>query len=258
MRPRRLLFAEHTREELQELAPATLVVLPLGATEQHGPHLPVGTDSLTIDHLARESCEQAAAEIPLLLTSTLAFGNSEYHLPFGGTLSISTEVYYRVLCDLIRSLALDGFQRIFLMNGHGGNQELAQLAARDMAVAHPVRIAVGPYWTIAWDALVALGAHKGCRFPGHAGRFETSVMLALRGDLVAENRPKREPWPDTDPIKGAYGAFRTESHGSWQKIDGYGDSPADASASSGEQYLPVMIEGLAQAMIRFYRSTLSS
>jgi creatinine amidohydrolase len=130
MKPNRLLFAEMTREELRAVAPGTTLVLPLGATEQHGPHLPAGTDFFTVDCLARAAAERAAAEIAIAVAPALPFGSSGHHLIFGATLSLRTETYYRVLTDLLRSLVTDGFRRIFLLNGHGGNHELAELAAR--------------------------------------------------------------------------------------------------------------------------------
>ena len=113
--------------------PATpTVVLPLGATEQHGPHLPAGTDFFTVDRLAQAAAERAATEIAITVAPALPFGSSDHHLIFGATLSLRTDTYYRVLNDLLRSLVTDGFHRIFLLNGHGGNHELAQLAARDI------------------------------------------------------------------------------------------------------------------------------
>ena len=252
MKPKSLYFADHSAKSCRELAPDALVVLPLGATEQHGPHLPVGTDFFTIEHLAIEGARKAAAEISVLVAPTLPFGSSDHHLAFGGTFSLSTEVYYRLVCDLLRSLALDGFRRILLLNGHGGNHELVQLAARDIARTHPVDIVAASYWMLCWDGLLALDAHKGCRLPGHAGKFETSVMLALRESLVSSERPQREYDSDTDP-RGAYGPYRRERHGSWQAIDGYSDSPSRASATLGRQYLPVMIDAVAQTSIRVYR-----
>src|SRR5215472_11937967 len=124
MKPSRLLFAEMTREELRAIAAETMVVLPLGATEQHGPHLPAGTDFLAIEHLARAAAERAASEISITVAPTLPFGSSDHHLVFGATLSLRTETYYRVLTDLLKSLITDGFRKIFLLNGHGGNHEL--------------------------------------------------------------------------------------------------------------------------------------
>jgi creatinine amidohydrolase len=254
LKPKSLQFAEHTREELRELAPTSLVVLPLGATEQHGPHLPVGTDFFTIDHLAMEAARRVSGQMPVLVAPCLPFGSSDHHLPFGGTFSISTDVYYQVICDLLRSLVQDGFKRILMLNGHGGNHELIQVAARDIARVHPVEIAAASYWMLCWDGLLALDAHKGCRFPGHAGKFETSVMLALREPLVSPQRPEREYNFDTDP-RGAYGPYRHERNGSWQAIDGYSDSPAKGSSELGRLYLPAMIDGVAKTFLQFFQAS---
>jgi creatinine amidohydrolase len=79
-------FAELNREQLRAASDA-LVVLPIGATEQHGPHLPTGTDFFTITAVAEESARIAAAEIPVIVTPSLPFGSSDHHLIFGGTLS---------------------------------------------------------------------------------------------------------------------------------------------------------------------------
>ena len=250
MKPTRLLFEEMTREELRAIAPETTVVLPLGATEQHGPHLPAGTDFLTIQNLAHAAAARAAEEIAITVAPGLPFGSSDHHLFFGATLSLRTETYYRVLTDLVRSLVTDGFRRIFLLNGHGGNHELAQLAARDVALELPARVAAGSYWTIAWDALVEAKAHLGCRLPGHAGIFETSMMLALRPDLIRAERPHREYGRDTDP-RNFHAPYRHERHGSWQEIDGYSDSPDGASAERGSRYREAVVRAVARAFVEF-------
>lgn len=249
MKPKSLLFTEHTRDELRKLALSTMVVLPLGATEQHGPHLPVGTDYFTIEYLAREAARQIAGEASVLVAPALPFGCSEHHLPFGGTFSFTTDTYYRVLCELLRSLVRDGFRRVFLLNGHGGNHELIQLAARDIALDHPVEIAAASYWNLAWDDLIKAGAHQGARLPGHAGRFETSVMLALHEELVSRDRPRREGAGVTE--QAAYGPYRHERHGSWQAIDGYSDSPANGTIELGRQYVPVLVTAVARALVEF-------
>ena len=125
-----ILLHELTREKARELAPHTLLVLPVGAVEQHGPHLPVGTDYLTVEHVARGAAEQAQKAISVLVAPTLPFGSSHHHLSFGGTLSLATETYYRVLADLGESMIVSGFRSLVLINGHGGNHELIQLVAR--------------------------------------------------------------------------------------------------------------------------------
>jgi creatinine amidohydrolase len=244
------LFNELTRERLNELAPEALVVLPVGATEQHGPHLPVGTDHFAVERVARQAARAASERITAVVTPTLPFGSSEHHLQFGGTLSFSTETYYRVLVELVESLVTDGFRQIFILNGHGGNSELIQLAARDVALRRAVSVAAAPYWTIAWDELVAAGIHKGGRMPGHAGRFETSLILADRPELVVEPRPHRD-LPEGIAELRVSTPFRAEHHGFWTDIDGYTDSPDLGTAEIGNRSFDAIIGAVAEAFVTF-------
>lgn len=246
------LFAEMNREQIRAVAGEALVVLPIGATEQHGPHLATGMDYFTVEWIARRAAEVASAEIPIVVAPALPFGSSHHHFVFGGTLSLKTETYYRVLYELVESLVTDGFRRIFLLNGHGGNAELMQLAVRDIVLTHPVRAAAGSYWNIAWDALVEAEAHRGRRLPGHAGDFESSLLMALRPELVAAERPYREPSGDTDPRTRA--GFRDEQFGAWKGIDGYTDSPAAADAERGRLHLDVIVRAVAETWVRYYEA----
>ena len=113
-------------------------------------------------------------------------------------------------------------------------------------------IGAASYWNLAWDDLLAAEAHKAASLPGHAGRFETSLMLALREQLVNSDRPRRVAIADSDTKP--YGAFRLERHGSWQEIDGYSDSPADGSAALGRKYVPILIAAVGRALADFYRA----
>src|SRR3954465_11176581 len=102
------LFAELNREQLRAASNNALAVVPLGATEQHGPHLPTGTDFFHAEWVARDAAQRAAAEIPLVVAPTLPFGSSEHHFPFGGTISLPTTVYYDAVTAIVESLARDG------------------------------------------------------------------------------------------------------------------------------------------------------
>jgi creatinine amidohydrolase len=245
-----LLFEELTRLQLQEIAPAALAVLPVGATEQHGPHLPAGTDAMHAEHVARAAAARITGRVPVVVTPTLAFGSSPHHLPFGATLSLSTQTFGRVLHDLCTSLVGAGFRQIFIVNGHGGNHELIQIAARDLALAYPVSVAAGSWWAIAWDALVAGGACDVGRLPGHAGGFETSVVLALRPELVHEPRPHRDQFAASDP-RGYAAAYRVETPDAWLRIDGYSDSPDRGTAEQGRRFLELAIGAVADALLEF-------
>lgn len=249
----RLLLQELTREEARACAAKSLIVLPVGAIEQHGPHLAVGTDYLTIEYIARAAAAEASGEIPVIVAPTLPFGSSHHHLPFGGTMSLSTETYYRVLYELAESLIISGFRTIYILNGHGGNNELIQLVARDAALKHPARLAAASYWTVAWDALVEEKAHLIGGLPGHAGAFETSQMMALQPELVRESRPHRAEAEGSDP-RGFYQPCRIESYGFWQSIDGYTDSPDQADAVRGTAYLAAVVKSVARSLVEFFRA----
>jgi creatinine amidohydrolase len=252
-----LLMQRMTREQLAVFAPRGLLVLPLGATEQHGPHLPVGTDCLQVEYIARQAAASVASNLPITVAPTLPFGSSHHHLPFGGTLSLDTGVYYRVLLDLGTSLARGGFRRVFLLNGHGGNHELAQLAARDLARDQTIDMAVESWWTIAQKGLLDAGAGRNGRVPGHAGAFETSLIMALEPDLVARSRPHRDAESADERASPAERRYRTELHGSWEQIGGYSDTPDAGSAQAGEAYLKVIVDAVAEAFVSFYEETRS-
>jgi creatinine amidohydrolase len=249
--PNHLLLQEMTREEARAVAPEALVVFPVGALEQHGPHAPVGTDDYAVEHVARGAAAAVADQIPIVVAPTLPFGCSPHHLPFGGTMSLSTETYYRALRDLTESLIVSGFRRIFIVNGHGGNHELVQLVARDLALVNPVDIAAASYWTIAWEALVAADAHQHGGLPGHAGAFETSVVLALRPELIQEPRPRRDDAPGANP-RVMTQPYRAEFNGSWQRMNGFTDSPARATAELGRAFLTAAVEAVGKAFVEFY------
>ncbi len=252
MNTQSIFFNEHTRDELRALAEEAVVLLPVGATEQHGPHLPVGTDHFAVEQIAVEAAKGVTDRVPVLVAPALPYGSSHHHLAFGGTLSLGTETYYRVVSDLVESLLIDGFRRVFVLNGHGGNNELIQLAVRDLALRRPADLAAASYWTIAADDLVRVEANRYGRFPGHAGTFETSLVLALRPELVREPRPHRD---DAGTTLASSLSYRLERHGSWQEIDGYTDSPDQGTAERGRLYLATVAEAVGRALVEFYVTT---
>jgi len=253
MSAERILFNEFTREELRARAAEAVVVLPVGATEQHGPHLPVGTDHFAVEHIAREAARGIASRVPVLVAPTLPYGSSHHHLAFGGTLSLGTETYYRVISDLVESLLIDGFRRVFVLNGHGGNNELIQLAVRDLALKREADLAAASYWTIAMDDLVRVEANRYGRFPGHAGTFETSLVLALQPELVREPRPHRDDVGYGSLMLAT--AYRLERHRAWQEIDGYTDSPDRGTAELGRLFLETVADAVGRALTEFYATT---
>lgn len=197
-----LNWNELTREELGGRLPGAVVVLPTAATEQHGPHLATGHDAFAIAAIAERAAAMVGDEATVILAPVLSFGSSDHHLPFGGTLSLRTETYLYVVQDLLRSMIVSGARRVLVLNGHGGNHELNEIAVRDVALAQPadlaVMLAAGSWWTIAASALAQHPEFAGVRVPGHAGQMETAMMLALNADRVRDDLPAR----NTDPSRG--------------------------------------------------------
>src|SRR5437588_6533385 len=236
-------LVEMTRSEANEAAPESLLVVPLGATEQHGPHLPVGTDSMLVEAVAERVVLALRDSVPVVLAPTLPVGTSTHHIPFGGTLSMTSLSLYGVLMDIGRSAASGGFRRMFYLNGHGGNSELAQVAARDLGLELPIAVGAGSWWAMAYDALIEAASPTIRTIPGHAGAFETAAMMAMAGHLVREQRPVRQGQPaESPPFRSDY---RTEIHDSWQAVDGFTDNPADATAELGCRFLSVAVPKVA-------------
>jgi len=238
---------EATRDELRAALPDSVVLLPTGATEQHGPQLATGHDSFTVTEIAHRAGEAAGAAI--VLAPTLAFGSSHHHLPFGGTLSLATETYFRVVRDLVDSMVAGGARRIFLLNGHGGNQELNVLVARDAALAQPperpVVVGAASYWQLAAASLAAEPELVGVPLPGHAGQFETATMLAIAPGRVREPRAERGHDPNrAEIVPGA----RVEITNAWSVFDGYTDFPHLAAAELGERILALVVRDVAAAL----------
>jgi creatinine amidohydrolase len=229
------VWADETRDGLARLLPDAVVVLPIGATEQHGPHLPTRTDALVVERVAARAAHAASDEhgIDVVLAPTLPFGASDHHLRYGGTLSLGPATLLAVLDDLIGSIETDGGRRLLIVNGHGGNRGAMRAAAAAADARETITVAALDYW----DTTPGVA-------PGHAGAVETSFVLALERDLVVDPLPARAEPPVLPPISaGTY-------HGGWvwDSIDGFTDSPAGADADRGADELDRIVAGLANVI----------
>lgn len=250
------LLAEMTREQIRAIAPTTTVVLPTAAIEQHGPHLAIVTDTLACSTICQRAAERATAQgTPTTVAPTLQFGASHHHRPYPGVLSLSLATFIQVVKELCESLVLSGFKRIVIVNGHGGNDAAVRVAATDVALAHTVTIAAASYWTIAGPALVADGRVREIgQLPGHAGAFETSLVMALREELVdkaayppARAQPPFEPDLTTRAQVSRAGQLLGET-------PGYTDDPSRASAAHGQHLLEIISREVATYLVDFARA----
>ncbi|GAA1583808.1 creatininase family protein [Kribbella hippodromi] len=261
------------RSELGELLPEAIVVLPLGATEQHGPHLATGTDWI----LAEAASVRAASLVheraarPLVVAPVLPFGASDHHLPFGGTLSLSAETLLAVLLDVARSLRADGARRVLLVNGHGGNTGVCHAAAATASTRYHLNVAHIDYWNLADSRLHYRGKGEGggasltvegadaptlasapdlapapdpVPVPGHAGEFETALMLGLDAGFVAECKERPEP-----PVGAVVDDVALHTAESWQRIDGYTDRPELADPAIGRKWFDQLAAALGDRLL---------
>jgi len=248
----RILLAEMTREQISQIAPQTTVVLPTAAIEQHGPHLTTLTDTLACTTICQRAAEIASEKTSVTVAPPIHFGSSHHHFPYAGVLSLSNSTFIQVVSEICESLSRSGFRRIAIINGHGGNDEAIRVAARDVALVHPVSIAAASYWTIAGPALVDEGKVETVgALPGHAGAFETSLVLALRPDLV-----DRASYPEAlanPPLPADLRHRPTVIHAgqSLGSGPGYTDNPANASAEHGERFLGIICREVARFLVDF-------
>ncbi|MET3442107.1 creatinine amidohydrolase [Variovorax paradoxus] len=163
---------------------ATVAVLPLGATEQHGPHLPLGVDTVLADGIVAASLPLLPAGLPVLFLPTQQIGLSPEHARFAGTLTLSAETVIRMWKEIGAGVARAGVKKLVLFNAHGGHVGAMDIVARELRAEHGLIV-----YSVSWFNLPlgAAGAQFGAdehRFGVHAGDIETSMMLALAPQQV--------------------------------------------------------------------------
>jgi creatinine amidohydrolase len=244
--PNVLRLAAMDRRHVARLSPEAVLILPVGAVEQHGPSLPLGTDAALAEAVAVASMEAAGTSRPLVLAPTVPYGNSIHHL-FACAGSLSSHTLLLVLADLIDSFVRSGFHRVFLLNGHGGNDECVRLAVKDAVNRHPVLLGAASYWTLA-----PTGELPAAQLPGHAGTFEASLLMAARSDLLPpEAKPSGEPGPPATHTRDFGPGVTVVRAGDWAASGGFTDDPANADAETGRRYLAAIARQLAAALDRF-------
>jgi creatinine amidohydrolase len=246
-------FHEATAPQIAALdRESALVVAPLAAVEQHGPHMPTGTDHILCTAMA----EAIEARFPdrILLAPTMWLGASAHHLRFGSTLDTSLDAYIEVLLDLGRSLLDDGFRRLLFLNGHGGNIDPMRVAVRRLQPGREnCLVAAACYWSVASEEIADTleGAHK---FVGHACEFETSMMLHVRPDLVDRERCTDAGELIDDTVDGVF-LGRDMRH---RTREGYTGRPDLASPGKGSQLFDAITERWTEVVPKLLESPLGT
>jgi creatinine amidohydrolase len=182
------------REMRQAVTEQPVVLLPVGAVEDHGPHLPLNTDNVIVEAICLEAAGRAPGEV--LVMPPVAYGLDEHHMDFPGTISVDMENLLAYLADVAVSAPHHGFTHLLIVNGHGSNTAIADLVARKVVLetgivcgAMSPNAAVDP--TLAEPTLSQM-RRSGPGGIGHAGEYETAMMLYLRPDLVQMDKAIQE------------------------------------------------------------------
>lgn len=170
-----LEFSRLDRERL-------IAVLPVGATEQHGPHLPMSTDTATIDAMVRAAVPHLPDDLPVLFLPTVAYGKSDEHARYPGTLTVSANTLIALCKDIGACVARAGVRKLVLYNSHGGQMSVMDIVARDLREEHAMMAVAANWFTLGLPE--GLFAAQELRHGIHAGALESSVMLQIRPDDV--------------------------------------------------------------------------
>ena len=223
-----------------------LAVLPIGSLEQHGPHLPVITDTLTAWEVSIRAARRAAPAVPVLVLPGLWTGMSEHHLPFGGTISLNFNELRGVLTGIVRSLRAIGFTRLLIVNGHGGNIEPLAVAARELAHEFGLPVVATTPWMVAHKQIADI--MESGTGPQHACEAEASVMLAMTPQTVKTDKFEEAVRQAPPPVAARAGYSRFWSFSERAPITGTKGDPRTATAAKGEKMLDAMAAALAEAM----------
>ncbi len=209
-----------------------MAILPVGATEQHGPHLPLGVDTLSAEAVAHGA--SALTGIPVL--PSLAYGCSLGHSPkWPGTISLRPETLAKLVLEIAEWLHTAGFDRLLLLNGHVTNWAPLRCGLENIRHAYPaMRVALRSIWDLSDEA------HR--RYHEDAANFhancaETSLMLALHPELVRMDRAVDEP----DRSAGCFFSYRVND----ESVHGVVGTPSRAEAAAGQTLLDLCVGELA-------------
>ncbi len=250
-----MLWAERSWKEIQQLDKGLPVIVPLGSCEQHGTHLPVFVDTLQVDAIAQRL--EAILGNKAIILPTLWLGASEHHRDFPGRISLRPTLYSRVIQSLAGCVLDSGFQRIHFLNGHGGNLVPVSQALTELVVTDDrfdaASLSLGCWWQTASDAMSPSEHGMDTPHLTHACEYETSLMLALREDLVhlsqldPKHTERERPWASAQwchKVEGFHRFHRWTSSGHMGK-------PELATAEKGHSLLESVSREIARFILDF-------
>jgi creatinine amidohydrolase len=237
-------------DQLRDLAKRdAIVILPVASLEQHGPHLPVEVDSMLGETVAERTAAKIAARgLAVVVLPVLWTGLSEHHMSFGGTITLDNATFAAVVEGVLRSVLRHGFRKIVLLNAHGGNENALRSITDDLTPKLGVPIVQLTYWYAAAVAIAKILETQGGL--SHACEAETSMMMAVRPELVAEDRiplAKSNRIGEGGGGDIAAGVYRWRSIGS-RSASGVIGNPEAATREKGERLFDAISTAVADKL----------
>ncbi len=247
-----VLWANMRRPELQELSEkGAIVIVPLGSTEQHGPHMPTGTDSQITTAICQEVARKVVKDIPITVLPTFPVGDSKHHMDFCGSLTLQPQTFLNATYEICQSVIQHGFKKFIIVNGHGGNVPISNLLASQIGKNYEVVAIACNYWDVALSSergkeLKGIFEEGTRAVPSHAGEFETSMQMFLNAQLVNstyKNLPLVKRKRETPEGTFLYIFWKRESK------EGYFGDPSLASKEKGRKSFNLIVESLSRLFL---------
>lgn len=244
-------WEEMTAPEIDALdRQRTVAVLPLGSVEQHGHHMPVGTDSLLAHAVCLSAADRLGEERVVVLPPPW-YGFSSHHMAFAGTITLPATTLVALAEAIVESIVAHTFRRVLIVNGHGGNNNVIGVLASTLGHRFhgTARIAALTYFQLAREAIAEIRESRDGGM-GHACEFETALLMHVRPDLVKVDRAVNH-YPDTGTeylTTDLLGASRVQSYLDFKDLSPSGTlgDPTLASAEKGARFFDAVTESLAR------------
>lgn len=233
----------------------TVVIQPIGAIEQHGPHLPIVVDAAIATAVLGKALHTLVPQIPAYALPTLFYGKSNEHIHFPGTITLSAQTLTAVLMEVGESLYRSGFRKWVLLNGHGGQPQILEIVARDLHIQHEDFMVFPLFvWRVPNPACELLSA-KELAEGIHAGDAETSLMLSILPEQVRMERAVAE-YPPAMPA-GSLLSMEGALPFAWATRDlsrsGVLGDATVATQEKGDRLLTSLAEGWTQVIQDIYQ-----
>ncbi|RKD93328.1 creatininase family protein [Halopiger aswanensis] len=216
-----------------------LAVVPVGSTEQHGPHAPLGTDVLTAEAIADAGCDRIDREV--VRAPAIPVGIAEEHRQFPGTMWVSEDTFRDYVREAVESLAHHGFDRVVIVNGHGGNVDALREVGGTITRSDDTDAYAVPF---TW--FEAVGEHSSDM--GHGGPLETSLIRHLEPELIREDRIDEAQAGAADRW-GEWVSYANLAYDSAEFTEnGVVGDPDDGDARRGEELLELATDALVRLL----------